>query len=312
MRKATTGKARSVFARSDWPLIGGASVAVALVVSTWLIAPNWSNPILGVVAVAFVVLLGVERARARRRVQRLATQLKSSASLEKLEVGDDPANAALAEALNAAIQRTREHAHLAQQLQQPGLGDAAAQLMREIEGAPRSIAVLALGVREQDHPLLASDRMAQLRHIASTVVAVAERHAALIQMQGSGTFALIFAAFAHEPVGRSAKVAYDAALELMAAHPSLHLGLSAGTGLPCQLPGAGYTVIGTPLEEALRLHRLALSWDEYRLLCPEPVALLLLPRINGQRTTLQLTAAHAPPLPVYALDTAPDRLALGA
>jgi hypothetical protein len=154
--------------------------------------------------------------------------------------------------------------------------------------------------------------MEHLREIAGTVVALAERRSALLQMQGSGTFALIFAALSHEPAARSAKVAFDAAVELMAAHPSLYFGLSTGTGLSCTLPGAGYTVIGSPLEEAIRLHRMAASWHEYRLLCPEPVALLLRPRAAGHRTPLQLTAVNAPPLPVYSLGVEDEAIALGA
>jgi hypothetical protein len=71
-------------------------------------------------------------------------------------------------------------------------------------------------------------------------------------------------------------------------------------------------VIGSPLEEAIRLHRLAATWHEYRMLCPEPVALLLRTRVAGHRTPLQLTAPNAPAMPVYSLDLAPGVIALGA
>ena len=298
--------------RGDWPFILGVIAATAFVGSALVVAPAWRDIILGIVATAFLMLLGLERFRARRRLARLATQLKSLASLEKLEVSADPAAAALDRALNDAIQHTREQAHIAQLTRRPLPADDTPGFPDDSDGAPRSVAVLALGLREQDHSAISPETMAQLRQIAGTVVGVAERRAALLQMQGSGTFALIFAAFAQQPAARSAKAAFDAAVELMAAYPDLHFGLSAGTGLPCTLPGAGYTVIGTPLEEAIRLHRLAASWHEYRLLCPEPVALLLRSSAAGRRTPLQLTSPVAPPLPVYALDIAPDAVALGA
>ncbi len=271
----------------------------------------WRDAILGSVAGAMLLLVGVERARERRRITRLATQLKAIASLDKLEVPDDPSAGALDQALNEAIQRTREQARIVQLSRQSlPLGDAL-QLLDD-DGAPRSVAVLALGLRDQDQAAVSSETMEHLREIAGTVVEVAERRSALLQMQGSGTFALIFAAFSQEPAARSAKAAFDAAVELMAAHPGLHFGLSSGTGLSCTLPGAGYTVLGSPLEEAIRLHRLAAAWHEYRLLCPEPVALLLRSRASGHRTPLQLTSPGAPALPVYSLEVTQEAIALGA
>ncbi len=274
--------------------------------------PLWRDAILGSAAGIVLLLLGIERERGRRRIERLATQLRTIASLDKLEVPDEPSAAALDHALNEAIQRTREQAHVVQLSGQPMPSAEIRRLMTENEGATRSVAVLALGLRDQDQATVSPETMELLREIAGTVVALAERRSALLQMQGSGTFALIFAAFSQEPAARSAKAAFDAAVELMAAHPGLYFGLSTGTGLSCTLPGAGYTVIGSPLEEAIRLHRMAASWHEYRLLCPEPVALLLRPRAAGHRTPLQLTEPNAPPLPVYSLDIERESIALGA
>jgi hypothetical protein len=274
--------------------------------------PLWSDGILGVAAAAALLLLGIERARERRRMERLATQLDAIASIEKIEVPHERRSAVLDKALNAAIQRTREQARMAQLSRHVLPAAQALRLRADDDGATRSVAVLALGLPQQDQAAISSETMEHLRDIAGTVVEVAERRSALVQMQGSTTFALIFAAFSQEPAARSADEAYDAAAELMAAHPGLHFGLSSGTGLSCTLPGAGYTVIGAPLEEAIRLHRLAATWNEYRLLCPEPVALLLRPRTAGQRTPLELTSTNAPALPVYALEITPDALALGA
>jgi hypothetical protein len=280
----------------------GVVTAAALVGSALVVVPEWREIILAVVAAVFLTLFGLERLRARRRMAHLATQLRSVGTLDKLEVSADPSTAALDQALNAAIQRTREQAHSWQVSQET------APDVDEVDGVPRSVAVLALGLRDHDQGSTAPETMAQLRRIADTVVNVAESRSALLQMQGSGTFALIFAAFSQEPAARSAKAALDAATELSTTHPDLHFGLSSGTGLPCRLPGTGYTVIGAPLEEAIRLHRLAASWHEYRLLCPEPVALLLRPYASGARTTLQLTAPNAPPLPVYTLDLTAEEL----
>jgi hypothetical protein len=286
----------------DWPFIGGVCAAITLIGPALVFVPAWRVMILGSTAGTILLLLGVERARARRRMQRLATQLKSVASLEKLEVPDDPSASALDRALNDAIQRSREQARILKFTPQAVPSSAALGMLADSEGTPRSVAVLALGLRDQEQPGASPEAMEQLREIAGTVVRVAEEHSALLQMQGSGTFALIFAAFFHEPAARSASAAYDAAVELITAHSALRCGISVGAGLPCTLPGAGYTVLGSPFEEAVRLHRLSASWDEFQVLCPEPVALLLRPRAAGQRTHLQLTAANAPTLPVYSLE----------
>jgi hypothetical protein len=273
-----------------------------------VIAPAWRTVILGSATGTILLLLGLERARARRRMQRLARQLKSVASLEKLEVPDDPSASALDRALNDAIQRSREQERIGKWIPQTMPSSAALGLLADAEGKPRSVAVLALGLRDREQPTASPEAMEQLRDIAGTVVRVAEERSALLQMQGSGTFALIFAAFSQEPAARSARAAFDAAVELIAAHGDLRCGISVGVGLPFALPGAGYTVLGSPFEEAVRLHRLAASWDEFQVLCPEPVAILLRPRTAGQRTHLQLTSANAPTLPVYALDVVEDNL----
>lgn len=299
-------------ARRDWPFGFGIVIAAAFVGSVLVVMPEWRETILGAFAITCLVLLAVERARARRRMHRLATQLDAVASLEKLEVSTDPSIAMLDQALNNAIQRTREQARIVQMSRQTLPIGEALRFLDEDNEATRSVAVLALGLRDHHQVPVSAEMMIQLRQIAGTVVGVAERGSALLQMQGSGTFALIFAAFSQEPAARSAKAALAAAVELAHIYPELHFGLSSGTGLSCRLPGAGYTVIGAPLEEAIRLHRLAASWHEYRILCPEPVALLVRPHTPSQRTPLQLTFPHAPPLPVYSLEITPEAIALGA
>jgi hypothetical protein len=296
----------------DWPFLVGVVTAAALIGSILVVMPEWREVLLGLIAATFLVLLAVERARARRRMLLLAVQLQTVSSLEKLEVSHDPSLAVLDRAVNDVIQRSREQARVGDLNPQPRIDHETSLIRDEDSEAPRSVAVLALGLRDHDQAPVSPETMAQLRQIAGTVVGVAERRSALLQMQGSGTFALIFAAFSQEPAARSAKAALEAAVELAAIYPELHFGLSSGTGLSCRLPGAGYTVIGAPLEEAIRLHRLCASWHEYRMLCPEPVALLVRPHMASQRTPLQLTLANAPALPVYSLDIMPEVVALGA
>ncbi len=306
MRKRYTSLNRlDAITDSDWPFIGGVIAAFALIVPTLIFVPAWRTEILGATAITILLLLGIERTRARRRMQRLADQLKSVASLEKLEVPDDRSASALDRALNEAIQRSREQQRILKFTPRVLPTSAALNFLDDAEGEPRSIAVLALGLRDQDQHAASPESMEQLREIAGTVVRVAEERAALLQMQGSGTFALIFAAFSHEPAARSASAAYNAAVELVSAHETLRCGISVGAGISCTLPGAGYTVLGSPFEEAIRLHRLSASWDEYKVLCPEPVALLLRPLAAGQRTQLQLTSATGPTLPVYSLEVTP-------
>ena len=308
----SSGTRWHALARYDCTFVVGALVTVALVAAAPAIVPLWSDVILASCAGVLLALLGLERLRARQQSRWLVDQIKSLASLEKLEVPADPSTAALGEALNDVIQRSREQARIVEMAPRPVPAGEALRLLGEADETPRSVAILALGLCEQDQSTMSPETMEQLRDIAGTVVAVADQRSALLQMQGSGTFALIFAAFSQEPAARSATAAYEAAVELAAAHPALRFGLSSGTGAPVTLPGAGYTVIGSPLEEAIRLHRLAVSWSEFRLLCPEPVALLLRPRAAGHRTPLQLTSPNAMALPVYSLEIVPEVIALKA
>jgi len=310
VKKQKTDVGTAVF--GEWPFFLTTITAIALIGPALVWMPEWRDVILGSASVVVILLLGVERIRARRRMLRLAAQIEAVATLDKLEITDHPAGAALDQALNAAIQRTREQAHSLQIAPHPAPSSAALHFIDNEGDVPRSLAVLALGLREPASGNVSPLAMEQLREIAGTVVRVAEARAALLQMQGSGTFVLIFAAFSHEPAARSATAAFEAALELRTAHPDLRFGISAGSGLPCELPGAGYTVIGSPLEEAIRLHRLAARWHEFQVLCPEPVALLLRPRTTSHRTSLQLTSPTAPALPVYALDLETEALALQA
>lgn len=303
----------SQLAPIDWRFLSCVITAAAIIGPATVYFPMWRDDILVATVGLMVTLLGIERARGRRQLARLATQIKAIASLEKIEIPDHPATRVVGQALNEAIQHTREQARIVKLSHQPIPQGEALRLIDVGDEAPRSVAVLALGLREQEQMRISPAVTEHLRDIAGAVVEVAERRAALLQMQGSGVFALIFAAFSQEPAARSAKAAFEAAVELMQAHPDLHFGLSVGTGLPCTLPGAGYTVIGAPLEDAIRLHHLAATWHEYRLLCPEPVALLLRPRAAGQRTPLELTAPNTPPLPVYALELEPEAaVAIGA
>ena len=98
---------------------------------------------------------------------------------------------------------------------------------------------------------------------------------------------------------------------LAASDPDVRFGLSCGQGRLWALPDIGPTIIGAPLEEAVRLYRMAAAWHEYRLLCAEPIALLA-HSFNSQRTPLELTYHTLPTLPIYAVELQSAAIAVSA
>ena len=76
----------STIAPGDWRFVLGIVAATAVITPALILAPAWRDVILGSVTGVTLFLLGLELARARRRMVRLTAQLRSVASLDKLEV----------------------------------------------------------------------------------------------------------------------------------------------------------------------------------------------------------------------------------
>lgn len=268
-------------------ILGVAAVLAALVVS------SLSAIVLLLAAVAIVALIR-ERVTYRQTLRALAEQLDDLDTLSKLEVNSSKHAGMIDQALNRAIQRTREqsrHAHPTLHVIPPAA----------VTDAPMTVAVLSIDLRRAESELYTSAYAEYLGAVADAAAQATSQTWASLQAQGDGTLLLIFGIQPEQPVTLSLRYALDAALSLSSRFADLRFGLSCGSARLCPLPGVGSMIVGAPLEDAVRLSRMAASWHEYDLLCTEPTALLAR-TVPSQRTPLQLTHTAMPTLPVYALE----------
>lgn len=276
-------------------LLGAGALAIGALIKLGS-APAVASIML--LAAAALVALVYERSTTRRTLVALAEQLQSSEPLSKVEVETNSVGT-LGQALNQVIQRNR--AQLAQL--------SAEQASVESETLP--VAVLSIGLRQGVHPAYTAAHTERLAEVALAARQASRASEAILDAHGDGTLLLIFGARQIQPQVLSMQQALDVAVALTARYPDLRFGLGCGQGLRCSLPGLGATIIGAPLEDAVRLYRMAAAWHEYHLLCAEPVALVAR-RYASQRTPLQLTYASNPTLPVYVISLDPATVAMSA
>lgn len=266
-----------------------------------------ATAIMLLVGVAAIVALVYERVSTRRILDDLAERLDTTGTADKIEVVSADSSRGVHEALNRAIQRMREHTNTAEEHKQPhGFESSEIPVSRAV-----SVAVLSVGLRQSAVPLYSGAYMETLRVMTTSASAAANKAGALLTLQGDAMLLLTFGVSESQPTARSMEQALKTATALAMQHPDLRFGLSGGAALLCHLPDLAPTVVGTPVEDALRLARMAVAWHEYTLLCAEPVALLAR-TADRQRTTLQLSHVGAPPLPVYALSLAAQEIVVSA
>lgn len=250
-------------------------------------------------AAAAVSALVYERTVTRRTLQSLAEQLDTTGPVSKLEVAGSGTHE-LGQALNRAIQRTRVEA-----LDLPQAPAAPPAVSHEI-----SVAVLSVGLRAGGVTYSAahSDRLAAIVRAARVATRSMD---VTFDVHGDGTVVLIFGGNSVQPMRQSLHEALDVSRSLARRFKDARFGLSCGKARACTLSETGPTFIGAPVEDAVRLARMAIAWHEYHLLCAEPIALLAR-SFSSRRTTLELTYAAAPMLPIYALSLDPGAVALSA
>jgi hypothetical protein len=282
---------------------------ILLCASVSMIAASSMDALVLLLAAAAMIALVRERLAYRQRLLALAEYLDAVDTLNKLEIKGSNSAGAIDQALNRAIQRTREQTR-------QELSDRQPTPLRMVEATPtvdRTVTVVALSIdlRRCEFELYTPLYTEYLATIVDAVNVMTHPMHALLQPQGDGTLLLIFGSQSEQPVALGICQALDVALMLSSSYADLRFGLSCGPGRLCTLPGIGQTVVGAPLEDAARLSRMAASWHEYSLLCTEPTALLAR-SFPSQRTSLQLTHAAMPTLPVYALDLDPSTVAMSA
>jgi hypothetical protein len=267
------------------------------------------NALVLVLAAAAIIALVRERLVSRQTLLVLAEHLDTVDTLNKFEIKGSSGAGVIDQALNRAIQRTREQTR-------QGLSDRQPTPLRMVEAPPLvdravPVAVLSIDLRRCEFELYTPAYTEYLAQIIDAVNLMTRQMYTLLQPQGDGTLLLIFGSQSEQAVALSLRQALDVALMLSGSYVGLRFGLTCGSAQFCSLPGVGQTIVGVPLEDALRLSRMAASWHEYSLLCTEPTALLAR-AFPSQRTPLQFTHAAMPALPIYALDLDPAAVAMSA
>lgn len=270
-------------------IILGVAAVLAVLVSSL-------SAIVLLLAAAAIVALVRERVTYRQTLRALAERLDDLDTLSKLEVNSSHSAGVIDQALNRAIQRAREQSrHSSSQPTLRVIPPAATT------DSPVIVAVLSIDLRRADSDLYTSAYAEYLAAVADAATQATRQTWASLQAQGDGTLLLIFGVQPEQSVALSLRHALDVALTLASSFADLRFGLSCGSARLCSLSGAGQMIVGAPLEDAVRLSRMAASWHEYNLLCTEPTALLAR-TVPSQRTPLQLTHTAMPTLPVYALE----------
>lgn len=272
-------------------------VAIILAVAAVLaVLVSSLSAIVLLLAAAAIVALVRERVTYRQTLRALAERLDDLDTLSKLEVNSSHSAGVIDQALNRAIQRAREQSRHSSS--QPTLRVIPPAATADV---PVTVAVLSIDLRRAESDLYTSAYAEYLAAVADAATQATRQTWASLQAQGDGTLLLTFGVQPEQPVALSLRHALDVALTLASSFADLRFGLSCGSARLCSLSGVGQTIVGAPLEDAVRLSRMAASWHEYNLLCTEPTALLAR-TIPSQRTPLQLTHTAMPTLPVYALE----------
>ncbi len=289
------------FTASELLLLVAAAGLVCASIVQFAVAPISSGVML-LAAVAIVALVH-ERANTRQMVRLLGERLGTAPTLSKLEVAGASDIAMLDHALNRAIQRARVQAHAADAITSERTAPAF-----EV-GEPRMVAVLAVGVRNGEGESFSEQHLESLLRIAKLAQQGDAANLSL-RVQSDGVLLVAYGLEKQQPVAASIRQALEL-VGALSAEAQLRFGLSCGTARLCSGIGDVATAVGAPFEDSARLYRMAAAWHEYHLLAAEPVALLARP-FHSQRTTLTLSHATAPALPVYAIDLATPVVAMSA
>jgi hypothetical protein len=242
-------------------LLVSALAALALLVRGQLLALA--------LVLALSLLLG-DRMRTRAWLRRIARRIEQRQPLAKLEVGRGTWGQ-LSRAINGLMQEQHSLLHRAR-LQPRALPTAALEYLYDEtvpdEGWEREVAVLALGTREQGVP-----RHERWLLLAELATAEAEHHQALLLPCASG-LQLVFGAVREQQLAVSLGRALSAAQTIAerygeVTHSRPAAGLASGVVLATLAGGLGFSVVGTPVEQALALQQLALQRGAAQLLCDE-------------------------------------------
>ncbi|MBC8163763.1 MAG: hypothetical protein H7Z42_21355, partial [Roseiflexaceae bacterium] len=196
-------------------------------------------------------------------------RLAAGQTLEKLEVlqggwGD------LCRAINGLVQEQREQERL--RIAPTGLAADA----QPGAGTQRTVAILLIGCASISPGYGQTRRPSILawQALANATRQIAQHHGALLQPCGDAIM-LVFGTRGERPVDDSLLAAVAAAERLRSAWQradnsgALAFSITSGSVTVTTLPGLGCCVLGTPVEQALHIERLALASPFYHTLCDE-------------------------------------------
>lgn len=294
------------------------AVVLTLIIAAILLI--WAGQIAAALLLPALALLLRAVERRDQRARALAGRIAGDRLGEKIEVPHG-AWGELARAVNGLLQERRVERRLREALPTPLPLEAVHSLLGGdlmTGGHSRPVAVLLVsapvrgpawerGVRRSG--LVAWQTLAHAAHMA------AQRYGALLQPCGDAVM-LVFGAFEDRPAREALLHALAAAdllqrgwkTNLEGASP-LALALTSGYALTAALPGLGFCVVGSPVEQAVGLQQLASRARRSGLLCSEEVYQALC-RESGlgqepggaaawQPTDLRVSIANRPPQVVY-------------
>lgn len=227
----------------------------------------------------------------------ITTLVSAGETLEKLEVpsgewGD------LTRAINGLLQERRRQQRLAQAMPL-AIPDTALRSLLEDRSKPetdaRLVVILLASTNElpfRDKPDV--DSFEAWRACVEIARDQAQQHGALVQPSGNALL-LVFGAFGDAPREAVITAALNTAEAISQSwqprseRSHLRLGLVAGSALIAPLPGLGFCAMGTVIEQADQLERLAGNLPHFRLIADE-TAYYTLRLLGGP--TWQVTGQH--------------------
>lgn len=289
--------------------IGLVAAFGAVMVAAVLYAPR-AGLILVAIALAAAV---IERLHFQRRIARMTGQISYGDPDAKLEGGAD-----LLGSLAHAVNQQRQQQRISRRALElrPGLPQRAVRSLLAAPlpatGLPRTVAVLALNMpytlasRKSANELTA--RLPAVQDWLHTLHTTLEQHNALL-ISGGDHLLVVLGAFDDLPPAQTLRNAMQVATDLrrLQTPPTfgpLSYGLASGAAVAIQLPAMGFTVVGAPVDQALRLLHLARSCPEYDLLCSEETCMALRRlqlQTDWQATDLRLLPPERPAQIVYGL-----------
>jgi class 3 adenylate cyclase len=287
-----------------------AALFVTLAIAAALLI--WADQLAAAALLALIVLLVRAIERRDIQAQALARLIADDQASEKVEVPHG-AWGELTRAVNGLLQERRVAERLREALPEPLPLAAVHSLLGgdlSTGGQSRPVAVLLVSAPVRapawEHGVRRGG-LAAWQSLARASQLAAQRYGALLQPCGDAVM-LVFGAFEECPAQESLRAAVDAAgllqqswLSLSESGSPLSLALASGHALAAALPGLGFCVVGTPVEQAVGMQQLANRARRFGLMCSEEAYQSLRRERDAtwEPTDLRVSIANRPPQVVY-------------